>query len=136
MIALFGCCADDNVLVALDVPGVYDDEGTAIGARFRPAPLTTGAVNAYNKLRQIAQAVSLGGPATVRLTPYVDGAPFIDQQQDITLVTLDGLDQRIECHVAIPGTRFAFLLEVLDLSGSLQFGEAALQVVPKRRNTT
>lgn len=135
MIALFGCCADDNTLVALDVPGVYADEGAPLVARFRPAPLTVGAVNAYNRLRQIAQAVSVGGPATVRITPYVDGAPFIDQQRETALVTPDGLDQRIECAVAIPGTRFSFELEVLALDGALQFGESAMTLVGKRRNT-
>lgn len=135
MIALFGCCADDNALVALDVPGVYEDEGAPLVARYRPAPLTVGAVNAYNKLRQIAQAVSLGGPATVRVTPYVDGAPFIDQARDEVLSTPNGLDQRLECPVAIPGTRFSFQLEVLALAGALQFGEAAMTVVPTRGST-
>lgn len=132
MIALFGACADSNVLLALDVAGLFTDEGQPIDARYRPQHTSSDGVSNYHKLREVVQAVSVGGPVTLRVTPYVDGGSVPDQRLDYVLATIDGLEQFIEHPTALEGSRFSYEVEVLAMAGPIEFGEASMDVVAKR----
>ena len=132
MIALFGACADSNVLLALDVAGLFEDEGEPIAAAFRPQHTSSSGVSDYHRLREVVQAVSVGGPVSLRVTPIVDGGPVPDQAQEYALATLDGVEQFIEHPTALEGSRFSYEVEVLAHAGPVEFGEASLDVVAKR----
>lgn len=133
MISLFGCCADSNVLLALDVAGLFEDEGEPIDARFRPQQTSAGGgVSAYSRLREVVQAVAVGGPVRVQLTPIVDGSSVPDQAQEFILNTTDGAEQFMEMEAAIEGSRFSYEVAVLEMAGPVAFGEAHLEVVAKR----
>jgi len=132
MIALFGACADSNVLLALDVAGLFTDEGQPIDARFRPQHTSSQGVSNFHKLREVVQAVAVRGPVTVRVTPYVDGGSVPDQAQEFSLATIDGLEQFVELPAALEGSRFSYEVEVLAMAGPVAFGEASMDVVAKR----
>ena len=132
-ILVVGCPTDGNVIVTLDDPAVYEDEGEAYDAYFVIGPVDFGRAGPSGKLRRVVQSVSLGGStATVTITPLADDQTFDDQAYVETVIAAEGVNQRVQANPAVRGQRFQYRVDVSDFDGSVEFGEADIAMIPER----
>lgn len=132
MIPLWGCVAAGNKLLRLDDPDTFTDEGSAIGPEFIVGVTDLGPAGGFGTLRRITQAVAIGGPTTLTITPIGDGQVYEDQTQTFVLVTTDGAEQIIDCFAKVPATRFGYRVRVTSIGGPASFGENDRFVLPRR----
>lgn len=132
MILMVGCPVGGNVLVSLDDISVWQDEGVAYPARMVGNAVNFGKPLPAGRLRRIGQSVTLGGTATVQITPYGDGDAYDAQAVSRTLDPVNGTTQVIEAEVAVDGQRFQYEVEVTDFDGPVALGEAEVAMIAKR----
>jgi hypothetical protein len=129
---MLGCVAGGNVLLILDDPTTWTDEGVAYDAFAVTNPVNFGKTAPSGRLRRVSQAVTLGAPATVTITPLGDGDEYEDQATSEPLDPSGGSTQIVEAEVAVDAQRFQYRVAVSAFDGLVQFGEADLDMIPKR----
>lgn len=129
---MVGCVAGGNVLLSLDDPNLFRDEGVVFVPYAETNPVNFGKAAPVGRLRRIAQAVTIGAPATIMLTPYGDGDEYEEQAQSAVLDPANGTTQVVELEPAVDGGRFQYRMTVTAFDGPVAFGEADLELIPKR----
>ncbi len=132
-LVLFGAPKGTNVLIRLDDPSLYTDEGAAMPTPyFTSADVDFGPAGGEGRLRRITQAVTLAGTTTVQVTPVANGTEIAEQAESFTLAPASGAEQRIESGVAVMANRHAIVARVTALAGPVAFGECDLALIPRR----
>lgn len=132
-IGLFAAAAGSNVLVQLDDPTVWTDEGAAMPTPyFTTAQIDQGPAGGASRLRGVVQAVAIGGATSLTVTPIANGQDVTEQASTFALVTTDGAAQRVEHGCGSLATRHAVKVEVTSMVAAVTFGEADLLLVPRR----
>ena len=131
-VMLVGCVADGNVLVSLDDPSVWTDEGVPYAAHAITNPINFGRATPRGRLRRIGQAVTVGSVATVTVTPLADGDEFEEQAVETTVAAIDGATQIVVVEPAVDGHRLQYRMAASDFDGPVAFGEADLEMIPHR----
>jgi hypothetical protein len=130
---MVGCPVDGNVLVSLDDPTVWTDEGADYAPYFVIGPVDFGRSSPAGKLRRVVQRITLGGSqATITITPIADDSLYEDQATEVTLMTSSGTNQAAQADVAVDGRRFQYRVDVTDFDGAVELGEADLAMIPTR----
>jgi hypothetical protein len=129
MIGLYGCPAESNEIVRLDDPSVFTDDGETMDVSFLSAPIA--AKVPWATLRRITQTVSARGPASIRVTPVVDGGELNGQAFTATLDT-GATDRLVEAPLHADGSTFQLRIDVLSLEGVVAIGSTAFVMKPKR----
>lgn len=132
MIPLWGCVAAGNTLLRLDDLDTFTDEGSAMAPEFTVGTNDLGPAGGYGTLRKIVQAVAIGGPTTLEITPIGDGQIYEDQAQTFVLTTTGGMEQIVDCFAQVPATRFGYRVRVTSVGGPASFGENDRFVIPRR----
>lgn len=132
-IALYGFPSGTNTVLRLDNPSLVEDEGSAIPTPFfTTGDIDLGPAGGEGRLRRIVQALTLGGDATVVVTPVANGSEVSSQADTFALLAANGPEQRVESFPASMATRHAMKLEVTAFDGAVSVGEADLFVIPRR----
>lgn len=129
---LVGCPTAANVLVALDDPSVWEDEGAPYIAFALTNPIDWRNASTMGRFRNIVQMVTANAPATITLTPYGDGDEYPSQAVMAAFDPARGTTQPIELEPAVDGHRFQYKMEATTFGGPVAFGEADLQFIAKR----
>jgi hypothetical protein len=132
MIRLYGCNASGASLLSIDDTSLDTDQGSDFTAMLRTAPFDAGLATGWSTLREFAQVVSVGGSATMVVTPLGDGAEYTDQAQTHSLSATAGEDQLTESPLFVPATRFQVQVAVTAHSGRTELGEADQVFIPRR----
>lgn len=131
-ILMVGAVMNGNVLLSLDDPTVWTDEGTAYSAYAVTNPVNFGRAAPSGRLRRITQAVTLGADASVTLTPLGDGDEYTEQAHTEALAVADGSTHLVESEPAVDGQRFQYIMAASGFGGPLAFGEADVELIEKR----
>lgn len=132
-VALWGFPKGTNQIIRLDDTSLVTDEGAAMPTPyFLSGDVDFGLAGGEGRLRRIVQAVTLGGDATVKITPIANGGEVTDQAESFALATTGGAEQRIEHPVASLATRHAVKVELTAHAAAFAFGEADLFLIPRR----
>lgn len=131
-ILLVGCVASGKVLVSLDDPSVWADEGVAYEAFAVTNPVDFGRTSPSGRLRRIAQAVTVASPTTITITPFGDGDEYDEQATAVLVDPADGTTQVVEAEPALDAQRFQFKMQPSGFTGPVAFGEADIEYIRKR----